>query len=121
MIGNFHRPEHRLLALALAAVWVATLALADTAVTPAMQCQRRHMPCCPRGSNGEGCSDARCTEQVPEKSETQVVRATDDEAVVIPPIRINAPLRPAVQPVSELTSGLRYQPSVFRLKDDLRT
>ncbi|MGA7353442.1 MAG: hypothetical protein WBP95_08395 [Acidobacteriaceae bacterium] len=120
MIGFFHRRTSRVLALALSAVWIATLAQADTAVTPAMHCQRGHMPCCPRSGNGESCSSARCTEQVPEKAETQVVKAKEGEAVALPPVRTDGMGRPAAEPMRELTSGLRFSAAVFRLKDDLR-
>lgn len=113
-----------MLALALAAVWVVTVAFADTAVTPAMRCQRGHMPCCPRtgdseGCAGESCSSVRCTEQVPEKAEGQVVHAKDGETAT-PAVGKNGASAPAQEPVRELTSGLRYQSPVFRLKDDLR-
>ncbi|MGB9032247.1 MAG: hypothetical protein WCC27_19135 [Acidobacteriaceae bacterium] len=120
MIGSFHRRESRVLALALSAVWIVTMAFSDTAVTPAMHCQRGHMPCCPRSGNGESCSSARCTEQVPEKAETQVVKAKEDRAVAQLPVRIDAIGRSAAEPVRELTSGLRFSTAVFRLKDDLR-
>jgi hypothetical protein len=111
----------RALILALSAVWVVTLAFADTAVTPAMHCQRGHMPCCPRSGDGESCSSARCTEQVPEKAEAQVERAKEGEAqAVVPAGYDGASGRFAQEPVRELTSGLRYQAPVFRLKDDFR-
>jgi hypothetical protein len=119
-MGWLHRRTGRAVALALSAVWVVTLAFADTAVTPAMHCQRGHMPCCPRSGNSESCSDARCTEQVPEKSETQGVQAKEGEtsAVRVAPTDVASAPRPV--PVPELTPGMRYQASVFRLKDDLR-
>lgn len=119
-MGWFHRRTYRALALTLAAVWIVTLAFADTAVTPAMHCQRGHMPCCPRGSDGESCSSARCTVQIPEKSETQDHRAEDDEAVAVVPARMDAPRTFRREPARELTPGLRCHASVFRLKDDLR-
>jgi hypothetical protein len=123
VIGLFHRRTSKVLALALAAVWVVTLAFADTAVTPAMRCQRGHMPCCPRtgdseGCTGESCSAARCTEQVPEKAEGQAGHAKEGEAATSAVGKNGA--APAQEPVRELTSGLRYQSPVFRLKDDLR-
>lgn len=115
-----HRRSSRLLGLALCVVWIATLAQADTAVTPGMHCQR-HMPCCPQGSSGESCSTARCTEQVPEKAEAQVERARADESRAgVPAIREGAVRSSAREPVRELTSGLQFRAGVFRLKDDLR-
>jgi hypothetical protein len=119
-MGSLHWRAYRVLALGLSAVWVVTLATAGTAVTPAMHCQRSHMPCCPRSGNGESCSDARCTEQVPEKTEGQANQATEYEAVAVAPVRGEAQGRPRRVPMPELTLGLRYQAAVFRLKDDLR-
>lgn len=120
-MGKLHRRTGRALALALSAVWVVTLAFADTAVTPAMHCHRSHMPCCPRSDNGESCSDARCTEQVPEKAEAQVVQEKEGEAeAVVLPAGIDTASQPAREPLRELTPGLRYGAAVFRLKDDLR-
>ena len=111
----------RALVLALAGVWVVTLAFADTAVTPAMHCPRGHMPCCPRSGSGEGCSDARCTEQVPEKAEAQVVQAKEGEAqAAVLPVHLDGSDGSAWEPVRELTSGLHFQAAVFRLKDDFR-
>ena len=80
------------------------------------------MPCCPRAGNGESCSTARCTEQVPEKAEAQVVKAREGEgAVALPPVRTDGMrASPVAEPVRELTSGLRFSAAVFRLKDDLR-
>jgi len=119
-MGTAHRRRFRVLALALAAVWVVTLAFADTAVTPAMHCQRGHMPCCPQNSNGESCSSAQCTEQVPEKAESQGARVKESETAVVPAAGVEAAARRVAEPMHELSLGLRYQASVFRLKDDLR-
>jgi hypothetical protein len=120
-MGWLHRRTGKALALALAAVWVATLAFANTAVTPAMHCQRGHMPCCPRSNSGETCSSARCMEQVPERSEAQAVQPNErDVQALVPPVRIEDAQRSATEPVWELTDGLHYHASVFRLKDDLR-
>ncbi len=125
MIGSFHRRTGKVLGLVLAAVWVVTLAFADTAVAPAMQCQRGHMPCCPSTGNSEGCvgnncSAARCTEQVPEKAEAQTVKAREGEAAAASPVWMDAVGLSIAQPVRELMPGLRYHAPVFRLKDDLR-
>jgi hypothetical protein len=109
----------RVLALALTLVWVATLASAETAITPAMHCQGSRMPCCPRGSS-ESCSTARCAEQIPEKAEAQVTRASEGEAIAVLPARVATATAPAGQSVEELTTGLCHHASVFRLKDDLR-
>jgi hypothetical protein len=120
-MGWLHRRTGRALTLALSAVWVVTLAFADTAVTPVMHCQRGHMPCCPRSGNGESCSDARCTEQVPEKAEAQGVQAKEGESqAVIQPVLVDGAHGFAREPVRELTEGLHYRSPVLNLKDDFR-
>ena len=118
-MGTAHRQTVRVLALALTAVWMVTLAAADTAVTPAMHCQR-HMPCCPQNNNSERCATAGCTEPVPEKLESQESRARESEAAVVGAAAVEARVEPGFEPAWELTLGLRYQAGVFRLKDDLR-
>jgi hypothetical protein len=117
-MGSLHRRIGKVLALALALVWVATLAFAETAITPAMHCQGSRMPCCPRGS--ESCSTARCADPVPEKAEAQVSRADESETVAVLPAWVEPAMAPSVRRVEELTTELCYQASVFRLKDDLR-
>ena len=120
-MGWLHRRTVRALALALSAVWVLTLAFADTAVVPAMHCPRGHMPCCPRSGNGESCSDARCTEQVPEKAEAQGVQTKEGQSqAVVQPVLVNGAPGFAREPMCELIQGLHYRAPVFRLKDDLR-
>jgi hypothetical protein len=111
----------RVLTLALTALWVLTLAFADTAVTPAMHCQRGHMPCCPESSTGESCSTARCTEQVPEKAEARTEQAAQDQAQAslasVPTVDLQ---HCAQYPVREPAAGRHDRIDVFRLKDDLR-
>ncbi|HEY1501938.1 MAG TPA: hypothetical protein VGF88_20355 [Acidobacteriaceae bacterium] len=119
-MGFLHRRMGRVLGLALTFVWVATLASAETAITPAMHCQGSRMPCCPRGSSGESCSTARCAEQIPEKAEAQATRAGEGETIAILPAGVEPGRAAGPQAVVELTAGLGYQASVFRLKDDLR-
>jgi hypothetical protein len=117
-MGLLHRRTWRLLALALSGLWIVTLASAETDFAPGMRCH--HMPCCPRsGGNGESCTGTRCTEQVPEKSESEVVQARErPSAAPSTPKAVSGNAAPA--PVRELTSGLAFRTPVFRLKDDLR-
>ena len=120
-MGWFNRRGGKALAVAVAVLWIATLAFAETAVTPAMHCQRGHMPCCPQSSNGESCTSARCTEQAPEKAEAQVVQADQEKGqAVVPPAEPEGARRFSPGPVRELTAGLHFRSAVFRLKDDLR-
>lgn len=109
----------RWLALAMAMVWVVAVASADAVLTPVMHC--RDMPCCPRSDGGmQSCSTAQCTEQIPEKAESQnaakqpgAVASIAAALPVMPDPRSGVPQR-------ELTPGLRSAIAVFRLKDDLR-
>jgi hypothetical protein len=119
-MGWLHRRTGKALALALTAVWVVTLAFADTAVTPVMRCLRGHMPCCPSTSTCESCTSAQCTEQVPEKAEAQATRVQKSDAVAVLPAQAEDPIAATPGPMQELTTGLCYHASVFRLKDDLR-
>ena len=115
-----HRRGLRLAALLLCVVWIATMAQAATAVTPAMHCQR-HMPCCPQGTNGESCSTARCTEQFPEKTEAQIERAPQNEGrAALPAFRDGAAMLAIAVPVWAQAAGLKFRAAVFHLKDDLR-
>jgi hypothetical protein len=105
-----------MLALALAAAWVASIACADAQPTPLMH--RHHMPCCPPDAGAQGCSTAQC-EQAPEKTEVQ-----SGEQVATLPVAHAVPSDWAVTPrgeaFRELTPGLRFAAAVFRLKCDLR-
>jgi hypothetical protein len=81
---------------------------------------RHHMPCCPRDDAGaKGCSTSQCAVQASKKTEAQsgeqvvnllVADAVFSDLAVIPRAGV----------LRELTPGLRFAASVFRLKDDLR-
>ena len=123
MILFAHRRSSKLLGLALCVVWVATLAQADTAMVLAMRCQR-HMPCCPQSPNregcGNGCSEAQCAEQIPEKAEAQEKASANQEQAAAPAIGSAGAGQAGAEPIRELTAGLQFRAGVFRLKDDLR-
>lgn len=109
----------KLLGVALAAVWLVTLACAETAVTPATLCLRHRMPCCPRSAtHGAQCSPLQCAEQAFQKSDARYAA----EAPVVhrgPAPRAAIP-QPSLSPVRELMPGLCFRAAVFRLKGDLR-
>ncbi len=115
-----HSRTSRWVTLALAVVWVSTVASADAVLTPVMHCH--NMPCCPRSDGGmQECSTAQCAEQTPERAESQAVAkeagATSSPATALP----TEPAIPRLAaPRLELTQGLRFSAAVFRLKDDLR-
>lgn len=119
MTGFTQRRIARLLSLAVASVWIVTLVWAVTAVTPPLHCQRSHMPCCP---SGESCSNAPCTEQIPEKTEKQAVHAKERDSARTTKAGVPLPVlrRGSAALVRELSAGLRFCCPVFRLKDDLR-
>lgn len=108
----------RLLGVALAAVWLVTLACAETAVTPAMHCQRPHMPCCPRSGSHAQCSPLQCSEQAFQKSDAG--NATEAPAADRAAAPVAAVAQRCRSSVRELMPGLCYRATVFRLKDDLR-
>lgn len=104
-----------MLALVLSVAWVATVACADA--QPAMH--HHHMPCCPSDAGTQGCSTGQCAVQAPEKKEVQ-----SGERAANLPVADAASSDWAVTPragvLRELTPGLRFAATVFRLKDDLR-
>jgi hypothetical protein len=118
--GSFYRRISRATPLALIAVWIVASVGAGASITPAMHCQGHNMPCCPpAGSSSAQCAGAQCLEQIPQKSESRAATSS-------PALRMTAAAdfpapRHTFVPVHELTPGLRFPSSVFRLKDDLRT
>lgn len=88
-------------------------------MTPTMPCNGVAMPCCPpAGSGSAQCSGAQCDDAVPQKAEMRISATAAPQRVAI---AIQDLLeRPSPSPARELTSGLRFQKAVFRLKDDLR-
>ncbi|MGA8108905.1 MAG: hypothetical protein WBD46_13115 [Acidobacteriaceae bacterium] len=116
-MGSLHQHMRRVFGVALASLWLVTLASAATAVAPAMHCQGMHMPCCPRsGGDCARCAPAQCVPQAFQKSEARTLprspachRADAAQPDVGPS---SASLRPEV--------GRWVRPRVFRLKDDLR-
>lgn len=106
------------MSVALAAVWLMSLAV-NAAEMPAMRCERAHMPCCPvSGHNGAHCSAVRCEAQSFQKAENRAsVEAAAWRSENHQEVAETNPVRPARR---ELHTGLRYRASVFGLKDDLR-
>lgn len=111
------RRTRKLLVVALAAIWVATLACADT-VVPAAHPPHRPMPCCPRsGKQSAQCPPDQC-DQAFEKTDARFAAgASALHRASAPRPRIP---QPSLSPVRELTPGLFFRAPVFRLKDDLR-
>jgi len=119
MVGRWQQSVGRVMALGLVAVWLATGLAAGASVTPAMHCHHGAMPCCPpAGSESAQCAGAQCTEAIPQKAETGV--RLDVPALRLPVCDATSSEQSSPSPICELTSGLRFQASVFRLKDDLR-
>jgi hypothetical protein len=84
-----------------------------------MHCHGINMPCCPpSGSSSASCSGAQCIEQIPQKSETPAPAPVP--AAGLAAAFVDLAVHPSRIPAREMTSGLRYQTSVFLLKDDLR-
>jgi hypothetical protein len=107
-------------ALFLVCVWITSAAFAEHLSAEFALCQPDHSPCCPLPVNYAPGSCPACqvssTVAKKEESPAEGVRLTPlGESVHYtgPDLRIRKPLR-------ELTPGLRYDPAVFQLKDDLR-
>lgn len=106
----------RMLALALSAAWMASIACADAQQIPSMH--RHHMPCCPPTAGTQGCSAAQCN-QAPEKTEFQSGKQLAD-MLVAEVVSTDWAATPRAGVLRELTPGLCFRAAVFRLKDDLR-
>lgn len=109
----------KLFGIAVAAVWLVTLACADTALTPAMHCQGGHMPCCPRsGGPNAQCSPVQCAPGDFQKSDARY--AAEAPAAHRGAAPASGVPQPSLSSARELIPGLFHRASVFRLKDDLR-
>jgi hypothetical protein len=106
--------------LFLACLWITTASLAEHVSAEFPLCQPTHSPCCPQPVNNtsESCPACHISVTVAAKKTLEQERfkprpQTQDA--------LNHRANPAVvAPHRELTAGLRYQPTVFDLKDDLR-
>lgn len=78
------------------------------------------MPCCPSDDAGtQGCSAAQCAVQAPEKKEVQSGEQVVN-LLVADAVSSDRAVTPRGRALRELTPGLRFAATVFRLKDDLR-
>jgi hypothetical protein len=118
--GSFNRRLRLASMMALCALWASTPLIAAACAVPALHCHKQmQMPCCPPAGGGRNCSMSLCPAQAAE-------RAVPSRGVrIAAPVRAAAiPARPAISgsfaPLRELTAGLHFCASVFRLKDDLR-
>jgi len=109
-----------LLPLLLACLWIATAAFAEHASAEFPLCQPERSPCCPPSANTTNISCPACSLSAPiaanDKSEHEASRSVP-HANHTPGLRTGLPVAASVR---ELTPGLRYQRTVFALKDDLR-
>ena len=106
--------------LALCAMWAGTPLIAELCAIPATHCNRHmQMPCCPPAAGTSNCSMNLCPAQASERAvPTRVARAKAPVRAVA--VAVLPVIAPRTAPARELTSGLHYSPTVFRLKDDLR-
>ena len=101
-------------------VWITTACFAEHVSAEFPLCQPAQSPCCPQPANNtsESCPACHITTTVAAKDTREQERLNS-----IPQAQ-NALRRRPCPPVTasrrESTPGLRYQPAVFDLKDDLR-
>jgi hypothetical protein len=107
-------------ALLLACLWITSASFAEHLSAEFPLCQPDHSPCCPLPVNNapESCPACHAPVTVAEKEES------NSEGVRI---TLRSECVPHPRPVllihmgrREFESGLRYRPTVFQLKDDLR-
>ena len=110
----------RIFALLLACVWITSTASAEHLSAEFPICQPDRAPCCPLPVNSapETCPACHISIGVAEKEESPsasvlVTRQAKSGTHSKPNRTVRLALR-------ELTPGLRFQPAVFHLKDDLR-
>jgi len=107
-------------ALLLACLWLTSASFAEHLSAKFPLCEPDRSPCCPLPANNapESCPACRAPITAAEKQESksEEVRFTPRSECVL---RTRAALPPRVA-LHELTQGLRYHPTVFQLKDDLR-
>ena len=107
-------------ALLLAFVWLTSASFAEHLSAEFPLCQPEHTPCCPLPVNYTpgSCPACQVSVTVPEKEESKSEKvrfAARSESVLHP--RPDTQIRVVLR---EFTPGLRYHPTVFQLKDDLR-
>jgi hypothetical protein len=107
-------------ALFLACVWITSASFAEHLSAEFPLCQPDHSPCCPLPVNYAPGSCPACQVSVTvaekEESKSEKVRFTSGSESVLhakPDLLIQVAPR-------ELILGLRFNPTVFQLKDDLR-
>ncbi len=114
-----HRRMQKLLTIALAAMWLATLACTDAAFASSQHFPHRRMPCCPRsGTPGAQCSPDQCAGGAFQKSDAGYAGkapALHRTAAPLPSIP-----QPSLWSSRAWMPGLCFRAAVFRLKDDLR-
>jgi hypothetical protein len=107
-------------ALLLACLWITSASFAEHLSAKFPLCQPDHSPCCPLPVNNAPGSCPACrapiTAAEKEESKSEEVRFTP-RSEFVDHSRPTLLLHVALQ---ELTQGLRYHPTVFQLKDDLR-
>ena len=106
--------------LLLACLWITTASWAEHVSAEFSLCQPAQSPCCPQPVNNTSESCPACHISVTVAAKETVKQ----ERLKSPPQTQNALNHQANPPVAasrrELTPGLRYQPTVFDLKDDFR-
>ena len=104
--------------LILACLWITTASWAEHVSAEFLLCQPAQSPCCPQPANNTSESCPAChisvtvaTKETREQERVKSLPRTQNAFSAT--LRVTASHR-------ELTPGLRYRPTVFDLKDDLR-
>ena len=112
------------LSLLLACLWITTASWAEHVSAEFPLCQPAHSPCCPLPANNtsESCPACHISDTVATRKTLEHER--EQEGLKSVPQTQTAFSHQAKQHGTashrELTAGLRYEPTVFDLKDDLR-
>src|ERR1700733_133973 len=121
---RFGRRTRLLCTLLLAAAWMASVSWTESAFAQFILCQPAQSPCCPQPGNNTSESCPAC--QLAANSAFRQTRDPEDgqsqrQRDFLPAHVSRKPNRRSPRgPRRKLVQGLRYQPGVFDLKDDLR-
>jgi hypothetical protein len=107
-------------ALLLACLWLTSASFAEHLSAKFPLCEPDHSPCCPLPVNNAPVSCPACQAPI---SAAEKQESKSEEVRFTPRSECVHHTRPVLQldlALHELTQGLRYYPTVFQLKDDLR-
>jgi hypothetical protein len=109
-----------LLPLFLACLFVTGTIFAERASAEFPLCQPERSPCCPQSTNTTNASCPACGLSAPIAAKDTSEQKRPRQVSQVKKAPSYRPVKVVIASFRELTPGLRYQRTVFDLKDDLR-